>query len=87
MFSIRENISFISSSKYIQWIPGHSDIPGGELADRTAKGTTIISTNTIFCGSLFSALQVINKKILDSPPTPRQITQVYQQRKASHDLQ
>ena len=58
MSSIHEYINSISSSIYIQWVPGHFDIPGNELAKRIAKEATTIAVNTILPVSLSSSLQV-----------------------------
>lgn len=74
-------INSISSSIFIQCIPGHSDIPGNELA----KEATTIATNTILPVSLSSYLQVINEKI--SPLNHVWIAQIYQHYKISRDLQ
>ena len=75
---IHESINSISSFIYIQWIPGHSDIPGNELADKAAKDATTIVKNTILPVYLPSSLQVINNKICDNPPTQGRIAQIYQ---------
>ena len=74
-------INSISSSIFIQCIPGHSDIPGNELA----KEATTIATNAILPVSLSSYLQVINEKI--SPLNHVWIAQIYQHYKISRDLQ
>ena len=56
MPSIHDSNNSISSYIYIQWIPGHQDIPRNELADRAAKEATIIATKTILPVSLSSSL-------------------------------
>ena len=53
--SIHEYINSIFFSIYIQWIPGHCDIPGNELADRAAKQVTNNIKKTIL-PALFTAL-------------------------------
>ena len=40
-------IPSISSSIFIQWIPGHSSIPDNDFRDKAAKEATIIATDTI----------------------------------------
>ena len=58
----------MSSSIFIQWIPGHSAIPGNVLTDTAAKEATIIATDTILPISLSISVQAINKTICDAPP-------------------
>ena len=85
-FSIHNSISSISSSIFIQWIPGHSSIPGNNLADKAAKEATIIATNTILPTSLSSSIQVINEMIRDAPPTHERVAGIYKHRKVSRDV-
>ena len=77
-FSIHNSINSVSSSIFIQWIPGHSDIPGNDLADKSAKEATTIATDTILPVSLSSPIQVIIETICDAPQTHEQVALVYQ---------
>ena len=81
--SIHNSIGFISSSIFIQCIPGHSTIPSNKLADTAAKEATSIATNTILPVSSSSSIQITNEMIGDNPPTHEHVTQVYQHQKAS----
>ena len=80
---IHESSNSNFSSIYIQWIPGHSDIPGDELAEKAANEATTIVTNTILLVSLSSSPQIINDKIRDNPPTHDQVAQIYQHGRVS----
>ena len=67
-FSIHNSINSLSTSIFFQWIPGHSSIPGNNLAEKAAKEATTIATDTILSMSLSSSIQVINDTIRDAPP-------------------
>ena len=83
--SIHNSISSISSSIFIQWIPGHSSIPGNDLADKAAKEATIIATDTTLPISLFSSIQVINETIRNAPRTHERVAAIYKHRRVSRD--
>ena len=84
-FSIHNSINSISSSILIQWIPGHSAIPGKDIADKAAKEATTIDTDTILPISLSSSIQVINETIRDAPPIHERVASVYKHRRVSRD--
>ena len=82
--SIHTSINSISSSIFIQWIPGHSTIPANELANKAAKEPPPLPPTQPFL-FFFSTMQVINELIHSHPPTHERLTQVYQHQKASHN--
>ena len=70
----------------IQWIPGHSAIPGNKLVDKAAKEATTVATNTILPVPFSSSIQIIKELICDDPPTThKRVAQVYQHQKVSQD--
>ena len=84
-FSIHNSINSISSSIFIQWIPGHSTIPGNDLAKKAAKEATTISTDTILPISLSSSIQVINEMIRDAPSIHEWVAAAYKHWRFSWD--
>ena len=84
-FSIHNSINSISSSILIQWIPGHSAIPGKDITDKAAKEATTIDSDTILPISLSSSIQVINETIRDAPPIHERVASVYKHRRVSRD--
>ena len=74
------------SSIFIQWIPGHSTIPGSDLANKAAKEAATIVTDTIHPVSFSSSIQVINETIHDALPSRERVALIYQHRKASRDV-
>ena len=85
-FSIHNSINSISSSIFIQWIPGHSVVPGNDIANKAAKEATIIATDTILPISLSSSIQAFNEMIRDASPTHERVASVYQHRRVSGDV-
>ena len=85
-FSIRNFISYISSSIFIQWIPGHSSIPSNDLADKAAKQGTHITADAPLPISLSSSIQIINETVRDARPTHERVAAVYKLRSFHRDV-
>ena len=62
--SIHNSINLILSSIFIQWIPGHSAIPGNYLANKAAKEVTNIAINAILPIFFSSFIQLLMKQFV-----------------------
>ena len=76
--SINQCISSISSTIFIQWMRGHSNIPGNDLADRAAKEDATVDSDTICPIPISCALQVINKFFCYDFPSHVRASEIYQ---------
>ena len=83
--SIHNSISSISSSIFIQGIPGHSAIPGNDLADKAVKEAITIAINTILPVFFSSSIQVINETIRYDPPAHNRVVLICKHQKTSRD--
>ncbi len=73
---ILQKINRLSSLVCIQWIPGHIDIPGNKLADKTAKSAAARpgASRRMSYGSVCSHISRLSK---DPPPTHLRVREVY----------
>ena len=74
--NLRLKIRNLSFPLTIQWVPGHSDIPGNELADKAAKDATELEEQAapVTYGSICAQIRKITK---DPPPTHERTKEVY----------
>ena len=75
----------ISAKLLIQWVPGHSDLPGNELADQAAKeaaGAVEEEANPI---SYSCACTAIKTAITDPEPTHERTKAIYAKRSKTID--
>ena len=84
--SICQSISSISSTVFIQWVPGHSNFPGNDLIDRAAKEAITIKSDTLHPIPISSAFKVINKLFSDDPLSHVWTSKIYQHCKTLIDL-
>ena len=60
-YDIRANLALVRSELVLQWVPGHTDVPGNEAADRTDKEAAIITDVPPWSVSLANAVSCVNR--------------------------
>ena len=79
--NVREIIEKLQQMKgkvVIQWIPGHSNIPGNELADKYAKEVAQNGEAAVSPLSYNTAKAIIKREIKDQPPKHPIVSKTYE---------
>ena len=82
--SVSKRLDSLRAELSIQWIPGHCDIPGNELADAAAKSASELDEERPPI-SVNAAWTTIKKNIRDPPPTHARIVATYTGHSSSRD--
>ncbi len=75
----------VESAVTIQWIPGHSSIPGNELADQAAKEATTLTDDPHLPIPYTTACSVIKNLVRDEPIQHNRTAIVYKKQCARRD--
>ena len=84
---IRLLLLAIPAAVIIQWIPGHSNISGNELADRAAKQATELPSTADLPITLSSAVKVVRDSIHNAAITHDRTKEIYSHYRPSIDAE
>ena len=84
-YEVRAKLLQVKGDVVIQWVPGHTDIPGNEAADKAAKEAACITDDPPRPVSLASALSCVNRSIQDMPIEHTRTALVYKKINQSKD--
>ena len=73
---LKDHLQSLQSNTTIQWIPGHANIPGNELADKAAKEATLLNDPPAKI-SFESIKNYIKRSIVDPPIKHTRTAEVY----------
>ena len=82
---IVEKLQKLKGRVIIQWIPGHSNIPGNELADKYAKEVAQNGEAPITPVTYNSAKAIIKREIKDQPPKHPIVSKTYEHLSSKED--
>ena len=85
VMDIVEKLQKLKGRVVIQWIPGHSNIPGNELADKYAKEVAQNGEAPITPVTYNTAKAIIKREIKDQPPKHPIVSKTYEHLSSKED--
>ena len=85
VMDIVEKLQQLTGRVIIQWIPGHSNIPGNDLADQYAKEVAQNGVASIAPVTYNTAKAIIKREIKDQPPKHPVVSKTYEHLSSKED--
>jgi hypothetical protein len=77
VLDIIDKLQQLKGRVIIQWIPGHSNIPGNDLADKYAEEVAQNGEPSLSPHSYNTARVIIKREIKDPPPSHPTVSKTY----------